>query len=85
MTANEIWKQMQSMMCALYARWQDEGRYENFVDYQDMVDKKVTALGGEFRKMTKRPFAVDFAVDGALWQLRVTSRQYRLARLTASV
>ncbi len=48
-------------------RWEDEGRYENFNDYANVMLKSVEKATGENVKLvkgTKRPFGIVFEMNG---------------------
>lgn len=48
-------------------RWEDEGRYENFNDYANVMLKSVEKATGEnvtLVKGTKRPFGIVFEMKG---------------------
>lgn len=50
----------------LWERWQDEKEYEDFADYQNVMKSAVEQEGGKFLKMTKRPWYVEFELQGVV-------------------
>ena len=53
-------------------RWEDEGKYENFNDYAEvMIEaiKKETKKDVKLVKGTKRPFGVSFEMEGLKFNL----------------
>jgi hypothetical protein len=81
---NEIWLAMQETFSYLWGRWQDEGKYENWNDYENhlrkVFDEKIIsaqATNAVFIKANKRPFSVTFDFEG--WQVVMseTSSQYK--------
>ena len=53
---------------ALYNRWQDERKYEDFEDYRDTVRRIVLEAGGTFIRLTKR-FRLTFEMQGVVYDL----------------
>jgi hypothetical protein len=59
----------------LYARWQDERGYEDFIDYIEHMKSKLPD-GAVLNKMTKRPFRIEYTMaDGARRWISVTSTE----------
>jgi hypothetical protein len=58
----------------LWARWQDEREYEDFKDYVESIEAKFrTELpAAKVLKVTKRPFKVDFELEGERRFVKVT-------------
>jgi hypothetical protein len=49
-------KEFFDYMGYLACRWMDEGKYEDFKDYETEMKKKVESFGVKFVKGSKRPF-----------------------------
>jgi hypothetical protein len=56
----------------LYCRWLDEHEYEDFSEYQQVM-KSNLPTGAQFVKMTKRPFEVQFDLNGVRKYIKATT------------
>jgi len=64
MKANEVFNHVAPIVDALYARWADENQYEDWSDYEKVLQKYVESRGMVFVKATHSPFEVVFESVG---------------------
>lgn len=68
------------VMLTLFGRWAEEAGYEDFAEYQARMASEFTNAapqGFTLSKVTKRPFAIHFAVgDQVGYTIYATAREY---------
>ena len=79
--ASALFDEIQDVMLCLYERWQDEREYEKIEDYGKPLITQVSLIGGEFKKMVKRPFGFIYDLAGATYQVKMTSKSYSYKRI----
>ena len=79
--ALQLFERLQNLMVYLYSRWQDEKDYEDINDYGVNIKKYVAEIGGEFVKMSKRPFGFIYKLADATYQVIVRSSGYEYKRI----
>lgn len=69
-------RNLEGLLCNLYARWQDEKEYEDIADYGKVIAKELPARF-KLEGMTKRPFGFKFVLPEygpRVYHLTVTNR-----------
>jgi hypothetical protein len=69
-------KKFENVFVNLYTRWMDEKEYEDIKDYEKVLTPYVEGIGGEVIKMTKRPFGIQFKLEGVKYHFFLTLKQY---------
>ena len=71
-TASKVNDKMGNTLASLYVRWQDEGKYEDFSQYEAVMKKRFSTIkAGTFIAGSKRPFG--FRWKGKDGHTRLTS------------
>lgn len=60
----------------LYQRWQDESEYEDFNEYVESMKTRLPAGAREVR-MHRRPFQLDYVLNGQRMYMRATREGVR--------
>jgi hypothetical protein len=79
--ANTLFENCQESMINGFSRWQDEKEYEDIKNYAVLFTSKITEIGGEFIKMTKRPFGFQYKLAGATYHVTINGRSYGYQRV----
>ena len=75
-TADAIFEALEKPMINGYSRWLDEKDYEDINDYAVLFTAKVVELGGEFIKMTKRPFGFQYKLGNVTIHVSISNNRY---------
>lgn len=79
--AEAIFEALETTICNLHGRWQDEKDHEDWADYAKAMKKAITGQGGTFVKARKRPFSLTYELEGATYQIFCNRREYGFKRL----
>ena len=79
--ALKLYQRLQNLMLTLHARWQNEKKHENIIDYGVNIEKYVSEIGGEFVEMNKRPFGFTYKLADATYQVMVRAGNYEYKRI----
>jgi hypothetical protein len=78
---NAMFSTIQGLLQNLWARWQDEGKYENIDDYGKVIAKNLPK-GFKLSRMTKRPFGFEFSINGGLYAIKATGQYLSWKRVS---
>jgi len=79
--ASKLFEELDGVMENAYSRWLDEKEYEDINDYAVLFQSKVEAIGGQFIKMTKKPFGFKFILEDATYHIYMNGTQYGYKRI----
>ena len=79
--AKRLFEEIEEVVSNAYERWLDEKEYEDINDYAILFQSKVEAIGGQFIRMTKRPFGFIYTLDEATYQVSINNTRYKYVRI----
>lgn len=79
--AKRLFEEMDEVISNAYVRWLDEKEYEDINDYAVLFQPNVEAIGGQFIRMTKRPFGFIYTLDEATYQVSINNTSYKYMRI----
>ena len=80
-TAAKLYVDLEKLITNLYDRWYDEKDYEDINDYAEPIKTEVEKIGGQFLKMSKKPFGFTYQLADATYQLTMNTQQYTYKRI----
>ena len=79
--AEKLFDEMGEVIGNAYERWVEEKEYEDINDYAVLFQPNVEAIGGQFIRMTKRPFGFIYTLDEATYQVSINNTSYKYRRI----
>jgi hypothetical protein len=72
-------------LSSLAYRWADESQYENFAEYETAMRKLVEQHGATYKRMTRRPFAVEFVSGVSTYTAKVARSKVTVTEQRAAL